>query len=269
MCRLVRRTSTQIVQDEPAPVARAGAATEGHWRKGRPVEGMVPTADERTPDFVPVLSRGKHFSARRGACFMEFASYLAGERWSDHPSCTHPLLARLARLVNDYIGDAERQRLVGLIPSVVGLTSDDVRVDLRIALRAAWCALPVVAEERQRSMAMTIVVVNGLLTELEGEPPREVAERSRQALEDVPQAARWAHEMAAVMPVSLRRFRRHGAPAAVLYAVDGIAKSCVPDPDARLHDLLAQAIADVEAMVRPAAPPRPAHPVEGLAAAGR
>jgi len=28
---------------------------------------------------------------------MEFASYLAGERWSDHPACTHPLLAVLAR----------------------------------------------------------------------------------------------------------------------------------------------------------------------------
>ena len=30
------------------------------------------------PDGVPVLSRGKHRSPRRGACFMEFASFLAG-----------------------------------------------------------------------------------------------------------------------------------------------------------------------------------------------
>ena len=28
---------------------------------------------------------------------MEFASFLAGERWSDHPACTHPLLAGVAR----------------------------------------------------------------------------------------------------------------------------------------------------------------------------
>ena len=42
---------------------------------------------------VPVLSRGKHRNPRKGACFMEFASYLAGEPWSDHPACTHPLLA--------------------------------------------------------------------------------------------------------------------------------------------------------------------------------
>src|SRR6188474_3722894 len=92
------------------------------------------------PDGVPVLSRGRHRSARRGACFMEFASFLAGERWSDHPSCTHPLLAGLARLVNDCTSDANRRRLAPLLPSVIGLTSADVRVDVRIALRCARTA---------------------------------------------------------------------------------------------------------------------------------
>jgi hypothetical protein len=151
---------------------------------------MVSTGDERSPDLMPVLSRGKHYSPRRGACFMEFASYLAGERWSDHPSCTHPLLAGLARLVNDYTSDAQRQRLAPLVPSVVGLTSDDVRVDLRIALRAALSALPVVAEERQRSMAATILVANRLLGELDGWPAGQVEERSRRVLELAPRAGR-------------------------------------------------------------------------------
>ena len=49
------------------------------------------------PSVMPILSAGRHRSPRQGACFMEFASYLAGERWSDHPACTHPLLAALAR----------------------------------------------------------------------------------------------------------------------------------------------------------------------------
>ena len=207
------------------------------------------TRDERSPDFMPVLSRGKHRSPRKGACFMEFASYLAGERWSDHPSCTHPLLARLARLINDYTSDAQRQRLVALVPSVVGLTSDDVRVDLRIALRAATAALPVVAEERQRTMALTVVVANRLLATVEGRPADDMEEPSRRALADVPLAARWAYQHAASMPVSLRGFRRRGAPAAVLYAVDGIAKSCSPDPEGRLRDLLAAAIADCAAAI--------------------
>ena len=194
---------------------------------------------------------------------MELASFLAGERWSDHPACTHPLLARLARLVNDYTSDAERQHLVGLVPSVVGLTSDDVRVDLRIALRAALTALPVVAEHRQRTMAMTILAANRLLAMLDGRPADSLEESSRRALADVPLATAWASEHMASIRLSMRRFRRCGAPAAVLYAVDGIAKSCSPDPEGLLRDLLAGAIADCAAAVgagdgQPVAPHVPA-----------
>jgi len=209
------------------------------------------TREAASPDFVPMLSRGKHRHPRRGACFMEFASYLAGERWSDHPSCTHPLLARLARLVNDYTGDSRRQRLVELVPDVIGLTSDDVRVDLRITLRAALSAVPVVAEERQRSMASAVLVADRLLAQVEGRPPGHLEDESRRTLARAPHAARWAEEMVATLPISLSRFRRHGAPAAVLYAVDGIAKSCVPDPEGMLHDLLGHAIHDVAVLVRP------------------
>jgi hypothetical protein len=226
----------------------------------------VSTRENRSPDFLPVLGRGKHRNPRKGACFMEFASYLAGERWSDHPSCTHPLLARLARLINDYTSDAERQHLVGLVPSVVGLTSDDVRVDLRIAVRAALTALPVVAEERQRTMALTLVVANRLLATLDGRPNGDLEEPSRQALARAPFAARWAYEHAASMPVSLRGFRRRGAPAAVLYAVDGIAKACIPDPEGVLRELLAAAIADCDATVR-AANPQPAPQVPAASSA--
>ena len=71
-----------------------------------------------TPDLMPVLSRGKHRSPKKGACFMELASFLAGEPWSDHPACTHPLLASLARDVNDHLGDRARLRLAPLIPEV-------------------------------------------------------------------------------------------------------------------------------------------------------
>src|ERR1700712_339184 len=81
-----------------------------------------------TEGFLPVLSAGRHRNAKRGACFMEYASYLAGERWSDRPACTHPTLASLARLVNDLSDDSERSKLGILIPSVVGLNGDDPRV---------------------------------------------------------------------------------------------------------------------------------------------
>jgi hypothetical protein len=87
------------------------------------------------PDMLPVLSRGKHRSPRKGACFMELASYLAGERWSDHPACTHSWLAAVARLVNDHTSDEGRPLLAELIPSVIGLTGDELHIDALITLR--------------------------------------------------------------------------------------------------------------------------------------
>ena len=103
----------------------------------------VPDNDNTAPDLLPVLSRGRHRNASKGACFMERASFLAGERWSDHPSCTHPLLAELARSVNDYTTDAARPRLATLIP-VIGLTSSGTKIDVVLALRAATVGLAIV-----------------------------------------------------------------------------------------------------------------------------
>jgi hypothetical protein len=198
----------------------------------------------RLPDLVPTLSRGKHRNPRKGACFMEFASFLAGERWSDHPACTHPLLAHLARLVNDHTSDAGRHQLVPFIPAVIGLTSDDPRVDIRIALRAATTALPVVAEERQRVMAVTVLAANRLLAELDGLAPGSLDDESRHALSQVPHAAKWADRFTRDAPISVIAFRRRGAPSAVTHAVAGIAAACVQDPDGLLRDVLVGVVDD-------------------------
>ena len=101
---------------------------------------------------------------------MELASLLAGQRWSDHPACTHPLLAALARHVNDHTSDAGRQRLAELIPSVIGLTGDDLHIDARMALRSATMALPVVAAGRQRVMAVSVLTCERVLADLDGAP---------------------------------------------------------------------------------------------------
>jgi hypothetical protein len=202
------------------------------------------------PGLVPVLSRGKHRSARKGACFMEFASYLAGERWSDHPSCTHPLLSELARLVNDHTSDTYRPRLVELIPRVIGLTSDDVAVDARIALRSAKVALPVVSARRQNVMAVAILTADRILAEVDEEAARISKHESRRVLEQVPHAAQWAVRFAGSQASTQQGFRRHGAPNIVRCAVQGIAEACIPNADELLHDLLRDAIGDCEAVCR-------------------
>jgi hypothetical protein len=197
------------------------------------------------PALLPILSRGKHRNPRRGACFMEFASLLAGEPWSDHPGCTHPLLAAVARHVNDHTSDAGRVRLAELIPSVIGLTGEDLRIDARVALGSARLALPVVAAERQGVLAVSVLSCERVLAELDGRPVGALEEQSRSALAQVPHAARWAEQFlgaAQTAAISPKRFCRHAAPVIVHDAAQGVAQACVPDPDAMLRDLLVQAI---------------------------
>ncbi|MDQ3415571.1 MAG: hypothetical protein M3474_00360 [Actinomycetota bacterium] len=206
----------------------------------------MPATPHGLPELVPVLSRGKHRNPRKGACFMELASYLAGERWSDRPSCTHPLLSEVARLVNDLTSDAGRPRLAGLIPAVIGVTTDDVRMDAEIALRCAQTALPVVAEDRQRVLAVSVLSGERVLATLEGRPIDELSDVSRAALGSVPLAADRARKLLGDVGVAVRGYRKHAAPATVRCAVRGLAEACVPDPDQLMLRLLDDVIVACE-----------------------
>ena len=157
--------------------------------------------DPTLPDLVPVLSAGKHRNPRKGACFMEMASFLAGERWSDHPSCTHPLLASLARLVNDWLKDEDRSPLVLLVrggrPDRLG-PGRRVRPGPRIATRAAAGA----ASGRHRPWAATLLA-DELLNEPDGLSvgPRGVRDQVE---------SRWATTFAARTRAPTRWARRYG-----------------------------------------------------------
>jgi hypothetical protein len=179
---------------------------------------------------------------------MEMASFLAGERWSDHPRCTHPLLGAVARLVNDFTTDEHRPHLVELIPSVIGLTTNDPRADARIALSCATAALPIASAERQNAMAVAVLASERVLAALDGRPSGQLRETSVRALESAPMATNWARSFATDVDVSVGGFRRFGAPNTVRIAIPGIAEACVPDPDARLRSLLVDAIAECAAV---------------------
>jgi len=201
------------------------------------------------PDVMPILSPGRHRSPLRGACFMEFASYLAGERWSDHPACTNGTLAHLARMVNDRTSDAGRARLTPLIPTVVGLTSEDPQLDVLLALRAASAALPIAAEERQRSQAVGVRVALRVIGEPDDELTEELRDLAEAALRAAPAADAWAIQfMEKVGPgpadMTVRQCRD-----IVTGAVDGIARACGGDPDERLIALLTAAVSDTERFV--------------------
>lgn len=93
---------------------------------------MDPSKDLGT--IKPHLSRGSHMTYAMGTCVMELASVLAGEPFSDRPECVHPTLAKVARMVNDQVGEDERQRLIPLLPQMMSGPRAGERVGLIIAL---------------------------------------------------------------------------------------------------------------------------------------
>jgi hypothetical protein len=194
-------------------------------------------ASDRAPDSLPVLSRGKHRSARKGACFMEMASVLANEPWSDRPSCTHPLLAGLARLVNDSTSDENRGELAVLIPSVVGLRGGGLGWMVDVTSAVALQAIPDVPEPSQRALAAGLIRCEELAASLGPEMVTET-DAIRRALDLVPGAVEWSRRYATGSKVSAKQFAKRSAPSVMRCAVRGLVASATPDPDARLRDLL-------------------------------
>jgi hypothetical protein len=184
---------------------------------------------------------------------MEYASLLAGEQWTDAPACTHPVLAALARGVNDVTSDAARQQLVPLVPRVVGLRSDDPQLTVAIALSAGARALPYVCEERQRALAAGLLLGEQVRARLAGEAPGSVTPQSAAALAQVPLAAQWATDFLTTCRPRQRWFLRAGALHMVGTAVLGLAESATPSPDDHLRSLLAGAIEAAEAWLGRAA----------------
>lgn len=194
---------------------------------------------------------------------MEFASYLAGERWSDHPACTDPVLASLARGVNDNLSDQRRDEIAIEIPRVIGLRGDDSIVGLVVALRAAIGALPVASMDRQRSLALGILVLRPALAERKVDLS-QLYRLADSALADVPDAASWAAEYLAAQTSKARDLHRGAAEAITRIASIGIASACIDDPDALLIGTLRDAIGDVEGLLEEAGHDEP-RPVDQLA----
>ncbi len=193
--------------------------------------------DKPSPLVMPVLSPGKHRNPRKGACFMEFASYLAGEKWSDHPECTHAALAELARAVNDHIGDEARQTILPLVPEVIGLEGEDPLLAIRIARECALVALPVVPLGRARVVALGLLRCERALAEHEGRAPRDLSERARTVLEQEHQSYDWAMAFARDR-LNAKTFRGISPAAIIDYAVVGISEAAIDNPDEMLVLLL-------------------------------
>jgi hypothetical protein len=197
------------------------------------IEGRLSATVGRRPDGLPMLDRGGHRSPDQGACLMEYVSVLAGTRFSDHPRCTHPALAQLARVVNDEVVDpAPRSRLAVLAPDLIGTRCRDPRITLTVmacCLRAAVAARP-----QGRDLLQALERIDAQLDRLQGQ-----------------QGRRWA------------RLRNVGAEPGVLAVISTLRvvlrhtnRFRGPRHDEQLCELLERAVADCRALLahRPGRP---------------
>ena len=72
-------------------------------------------------------------------CIMEAVAYVAGEKWSDHPKCTCPVIGAFMRAWNDALPtDADRNRLLkSLIPKLIGTRNKELE-ERRAMMAADW-----------------------------------------------------------------------------------------------------------------------------------
>ena len=93
----------------------------------------------REPSFqIMKLARGKHSSPRHGACVMELASMVAGERFSDRPRSVSPVIAAFLRGYNDLVDDGRRQDLSCYASEAVGTAASDEIELARIKRLVEW-----------------------------------------------------------------------------------------------------------------------------------
>ena len=167
-------------------------------------------------------------TARRAHAEVERAARLSAvlaerERLSRHVhDGVLQVLAMVARLVNDYTTDENRSRLTELIPAVIGLTTDDPRADVRIALRSATAALPVASAKRQNVMAVSVLAAERALAGLDGRDPGGLEPASVAALDHAPRAAAWAREFVGRFHTSADDFHRFAAPHVARTAVEAV-----------------------------------------------
>ena len=81
-----------------------------------------------------VLAHGAH-EPDHTFCVLEAVAWVAGEPWSDHPSCASRVIGAFLRNWNDSMGDADRQMLKPLIPRLVGTAAS-----AKVETKRAWMA---------------------------------------------------------------------------------------------------------------------------------
>ncbi len=74
---------------------------------------------------LPPLQKGAHDNPEEGLCAMEMVAFIERLPHSDHPPCTCPVLAAFVRRTNDRMTPNDRQKLLTVLPDLVGTVSPE------------------------------------------------------------------------------------------------------------------------------------------------
>lgn len=85
---------------------------------------------------------------RPQACLLEIVSKLAREPWTDRPSCVHPTLASIGRVVHDFSSPAGRRALLPLAPAFLATARTGFETSSRLVALCVSTALTSPAQDR-------------------------------------------------------------------------------------------------------------------------
>jgi hypothetical protein len=167
---------------------------------------------------------------RREPCVLEAVSKLAREPWTDRPTCVHPVLGSVARVVHDYSSKTARRALLPLAPSFIGTAQSGFERSARLVALCASTALagPTVKAERNR-LAGAQQTALFLLGSAQGPGG----------------AARWWLPFLDRFSLSEPFYRTFVATEHAAEAVAVVARASGDDRDVRLRQLLKQCLATV------------------------
>lgn len=179
------------------------------------------------------------------SCLLELVSELAGETWTDRPSCVHPTLGAVARAVQDHSTDGGREELRALAPSFIGTAHRGFETPARLVAICVSTALAspdrrrITAEESSRLTAARRTALHLLAS-------RAGADATAGVAAEVPRlcgAARWWMPVLDRVGLGEPFYRCYLAEQHAAGAVAVTARASGDDGDRRLRQLLALCIA--------------------------
>ena len=166
------------------------------------------TIDEKRLEKLPkvTLKSGGHDNFKQGACAMELVSWLAGERFSDHPECASLVIAAFMRNWNDSLrSDEDRTRLLlPLVPKLVGTRGSEALEHRRSLMAAdwlvrthtpAWLRLAGLTKQAESLEALPEITSMAQVPSIRG--PLEAVRQDADDARDAAWAAAWAAATAA------------------------------------------------------------------------